>query len=109
MEMTKPAEFKIVNTAKADLDKILWLFKEAMDLQGRNGYKVWSGIDKMALEKDIENGLQYKIVRDADVLCIFSIQHQDPFIWRDRDQNDAVYLHRIVASPYFKGQRQFET
>lgn len=106
--MTKTDNFKIVNTTKGDLHKILWLFEQALGLQGKNGYKVWSSIDKAAVEKDIENGLQYKIVRDADILCIFSIQHNDPFIWRDRDQNDAIYLHRIVANQNFKGQRQFE-
>jgi ribosomal protein S18 acetylase RimI-like enzyme len=106
--MTKIDDFKIVNTTNGDLDKILWFFEQAMEMQGKNGYKVWSGIDKTALEKDIENGLQYKIVRDNDILCIFSIQHNDPFIWRYRDQNDAIYLHRIVVNPNFKGQRQFE-
>lgn len=106
--MPKTDNVKIVNTTKGDLDKILWLFDQAMELQGKNGYKVWSGIDKIALEKDIENGLQYKVVRDDDILCIFSIQHNDPFIWRDRDQDDAIYLHRIVVNPNFKGQRQFE-
>jgi len=106
--MTKTDSIQIVNTTKEDLDIILWLFEQAMELQGKNGYKVWSGIDKIALEKDIENGVQYKIVRGNDILCIFSIQHNDPFIWRDRDQNDAIYLHRIVVNPNFKGQKQFE-
>lgn len=106
--MVKTGNFKIINTTKEDLDEILWLFEQAMDLQGKNGYKVWSGIDKIALEKDIENGLQYKIVSDNYILCIFSIQHNDPFIWGDKDQNDAIYLHRIVVHPNFKGQRQFE-
>jgi len=101
--MTKTDNFKIVNTTKRDLDEILWLFEQAMELQGKNGYKVWNGIDKIALEKDIENGLQYKIVTDTDILYIFSIQHNDPFIWRDRDLNDAIYLHRIVVNPNFKG------
>lgn len=100
--------FTIVNTTKEDLDKILQLFEQAMDLQGKNGYKVWSDIDKIALEKDIENKLQFKIVRGNDIVCIFSIQHNDPFIWRARDKNDAIYLHRIVVNPNFKGQKQFE-
>ena len=108
IEMITTDNFKIVNTVKDDLDKVVWLFEQAMELQGKNGYKVWTGIDKITLEKDIENGLQYKIVMDNDILCIFSIQHNDPFIWRDRDQSDAIYLHRIVVNPHFKGQRQFE-
>jgi len=106
--MTETDNFKIINTTKEDIDKISWLFEQAMVLQGKNGYKVWTGIDKIALAKDIENGLQYKIVKDKDILCIFSIQLNDPFIWRDKDQNDAIYLHRIVVHPNFKGQRQFE-
>ena len=106
--MASNDNFIVVNTTREDIDKILWLFEQAMDLQGKNGYKVWSGIDKIALEKDIENRLQYKIARDTDILCIFSIQHSDPFIWRERDRNDAIYLHRIVVNPNFKGQKQFQ-
>jgi len=108
MDITKIDNFKIINTTKEDLNKILWLFKQAMDLQGKNGYKVWNNIDIEALEKDIDDRLQYKIVGDNNIFCIFSIQHNDPFIWRTRDKNDAVYLHRIVVNPNFKGQKQFE-
>jgi ribosomal protein S18 acetylase RimI-like enzyme len=101
-------DIKITNTTKNDFKAVLWLFEQAMDLQGKNGYKVWDHIDKAGLEKDIENALQYKIVKGADILCIFSIQYNDPFIWRDRDKNDAIYLHRIVVNSKFKGQKQFE-
>src|SRR6478735_9601033 len=101
-------DVKIFNTTPNDLDIIFWLFEQAMELQGKNDYKVWEGIDKGALQKDIDEGLQYKIVKDNDILCIFSIQYNDPFIWRGRDQNDAIYLHRIVVNPNFKGQKQFQ-
>jgi|KBSSwiStaDraftv2_1062776.scaffolds.fasta_scaffold01757_6 ribosomal protein S18 acetylase RimI-like enzyme len=99
---------KIYNTTIKDLDIVLWLFEQAIKQQGKNGYKVWEGIDKNALQKDIEDRLQYKIVKGDDILCIFSVQHSDPFIWRDRDQNDAIYLHRIVVNPNFKGQKLFQ-
>jgi len=102
-------DIKVVNTTKDDLSTIFWLFEQAMELQGKNGYKVWEGIDKTALQKDIDQKLQYKIVNDSDnILCIFSIQHNDPFIWRHRDRNDAIYIHRIVVNPNFKGQKQFQ-
>lgn len=101
-------DIRIINMTKDDFPVALWLFEQAMKLQGQNGYKVWNNIDKAALEKDIENNLQYKIVKGNDILCIFSVQYNDPFIWRDRDRNDAIYLHRIVVNPTFKGQKQFE-
>ncbi len=108
MQPDKTGDIKIINTTKGDLNTVLWLFEQAMELQGKNGYKVWEGIDKIALQKDINEGLQYKIVKGNDILCIFSIQHNDPFIWRDRDQNDAIYLHRIVVNPNFKGKSNFK-
>lgn len=106
--MAATVDLKIVNTTKADLKTILWLFQQAIDLQGKNGYKVWSAIDSSALENEIEYGTQYKIVQDKQITAIFSVQLNDPFIWQERDQQDAIYLHRIVVHPNFKGQRQFE-
>ncbi len=108
MQADKADEIKIVNTTKDDLDIIFYLFEQAMELQGKNGYRVWDNIDKAVLEKDIEKRLQYKILRGNDIVCIFTIQYNDPFIWRDRDQDDAIYLHRIVVNPKFRGQKQFE-
>jgi len=108
MRTDKTDDIEIISTTKDDLADIFWLFEQAMELQGKNGYKVWDNIDKIGLEKDVENRLQYKILKGNDILCIFSIQHNDPFVWRDRDQNDAIYLHRIVVNPKFKGQKHFE-
>ena len=108
MQTENTGNIKIVNTTKDDLAIVFSFFEQVMEMQGKNGYKVWSSIDRTALEKDIENRLHYKIVKENDILCIFSIQLSDPFIWRERDQDDAVYLHRIVVNPAFKGQKQFE-
>lgn len=101
-------DIQVINTTTDDLHTVIWLFEQAIKLQGEKGYKVWDGIDKVALQKDIELNLQYKIVSGNDILCIFSIQHNDPFIWQDKDQNDAIYIHRIVVNPNFKGQKLFQ-
>jgi ribosomal protein S18 acetylase RimI-like enzyme len=108
MQTGKTDDIQILNTTTGDLHAVQLLFKQAMELQGQMGYKVWDNIDTRALERDIENKLQFKIVKDNAILCIFSIQYSDPFIWRDRDLNDAIYLHRIVVNPSFKGQKQFQ-
>lgn len=98
----------VSNTSLKDLEQIKWLFDESLKLKSKNGYKVWESIDETALHKEISNNLQFKIVKDETILCIFSIQYNDPFIWRDRDKNNAIYLHRIVTNPNFKGQKLFE-
>lgn len=99
---------KVVNTTIEDFDNIICLFHQAIKLQGLKNYKVWEAIDEVALKEDIKNNLQYKIVNGNNILCLFSIQRNDPFIWRNKDKNNAIYLHRIVVNPMFKGQRQFE-
>ena len=105
---TDANDITIVNTSTDDLNIIFWLFEETKKLQGKNGYRVWDEIDNAALQKEISSKLQYKIVSGANILCIFSIQHNDPFIWREKDQDDAVYIHRIVVNPNFKGQKLFQ-
>ncbi len=97
----------ISQTSTADLPVVLWLFDQVKALQGKGGYKVWQEIDRKSLEKDIQNGLQYKIVKNKEIVCVFSIQLSDPFIWREKDQNDALYLHRIVVNQKYKGEKQF--
>ena len=99
---------QIVNTTMHDWETVLHLFEQAMKLQGVNDYKVWESIDNKGLEKDILNSLQYKILQGDTIICVFSAQFKDPHIWRDRDRNDAIYLHRIVVNPLFKGQNQFK-
>ncbi|MBL7991851.1 MAG: GNAT family N-acetyltransferase [Candidatus Kapabacteria bacterium] len=101
--------YTIVNTTKADLEMIYSFFEEAISYQKRKQYKVWNGYDKGALQRDIEAKLQYKVVdNDANILCVFSVCYADPVIWREKEQQNAIYLHRIVVNPQHKGQKQFE-
>lgn len=104
----KTGEIEILNTTKADFDSVILLFENAMKLHGKNGYKVWQEIDEKSLEKDMENQLQYKIVQHDKIRCLFSIQYSDPFIWREKEIGDAIYLHRIVVNQLYKGKRHFE-
>lgn len=108
IKMSKVVNHSISNITLHDLEQITCLFNEAIKLKRKNSYKVWDIIDEVALPKDIENNLQFKIHHDDIILCVFTIQYNDPFIWQDKDQNDAVYLHRIVTNPNFKGHRLFE-
>lgn len=100
--------FKIINTEKSDLEFIYSLFDSAIEYQKRKGYPVWNSYDKIVLQKDIEQRLQYKIVWNDNILCVFSICYSDKIIWREKEQGNAMYLHRIVVNPEFKGQKQFE-
>jgi ribosomal protein S18 acetylase RimI-like enzyme len=101
-------EYRVEHTTIADLEIIYWLFDEALIYQQKRGFPVWNGYDKEVIKTDIEQRLQFKVLISMDILCVFSICLNDPVIWREKNQGDAVYLHRIVVNPNFKGQKQFE-
>lgn len=98
----------IQNTTVDDFEFICQLFDEAILYQKNKGFPVWNGYDKNVLKADAKNKLQFKIVEDDTILCVFSIGLNDRIIWREKEKEDAIYLHRIVVNPKYKGQKQFE-
>lgn len=101
------ASHVIINTEKSDLEFIYLLFEQAIAYQKSKNYPSWPGYDKEVLNHDIEHGLQYKLVETGEIAYIFSICYTDKIIWREKDDNDAVYLHRMVVNPKYKGARNF--
>lgn len=99
---------EVKNTIIEDLEFVYHLFDEAINYQKRKGFPVWNGYDKHVLQTDVNNKLQFKIVIDKEIACVFSICFSDKIIWRTKEQGDALYLHRIVVNPKFKGQQQFK-
>lgn len=90
-----------------DLDFIFGLFDQSIQYQEKHGYPVWRNYDKGAIIKDVENKNQYKVVIDTTIGIAFSVCYTDQVIWRELERGDAIYLHRIVVNPAFKGQKLF--
>lgn len=89
--MITPANFN-------DLPIIYKLFEEAIDYQQKNNFTGWKNYDKAFLQRDVESGQLYKIINNEQICGIFSVCYTDPFIWREKEKGDAIYLHRIVAN-----------
>lgn len=97
----------IQNSTREDLDLIFSLFDQSIIYQRQKGYPVWDNYDQGAIVRDVEEGNQYNVIVDGKVAMAFSVCYSDKMIWGERDKDDAVYLHRIVVNPEFKGQRLF--
>ena len=97
----------IIPTTAADEGFIYRLFDDAIQYQLQHGYPAWKGYDKKALQAEIARQLQYKIVKGTDILGIFSISYNDPEIWAEWDTGQALFLHRTITNPAFKGQQVF--
>lgn len=94
---------RIQNCTKEDIDIIYNLYEDARLLQASRKMVVWPHFEKQFLEKEIENGQQWKILIDGKMACNWTITYADKEIWEERDRNDAIYIHRIVTNPDFRG------
>lgn len=99
--------YEVRNTALSDLELIFGFFDESIVYQESKGYPVWRNYDRQAIIKDIAAGNQYKVVMNAQPVIVFSVAYSDKVIWREMDDGNAIYLHRIVVNPEFKGKKLF--
>lgn len=94
----------IENSILSDIDFILGLFKQAIEYQKAKGYNLWIEFDRTLIETKIRENRHFKIIDNNAIVCIFSVLYTDPVIWGDKDNGDAVYLHRITTNPAYKGK-----
>jgi len=107
MKSAAQPQFLIVNTSLKDLPFVYELFDLSVKYQEARGYPTWKNYDKGALTQDVENKQQFKVILDTQIGIVFSVRYTDKIIWREMDQGDSIYLHRIVVNPAFKGQKLF--
>jgi RimJ/RimL family protein N-acetyltransferase len=93
----------IANSTTEDIDTIFQLYDEAVKFQKTVFNKQWQGFERSLIETEIAENRQWKIVIDDQVACIFAITFNDPLIWKEKDQDPAIYIHRIVTNPEFRG------
>lgn len=87
-----------------DLEIIYWLYEQAIAFQREKGYQVWNGYDANTIADDLKYQYGFKMVEQGEIIGIFSLIPSDPIIWGDKDQNDALYLHRVMTNPNFRGR-----
>lgn len=95
---------KIINSTFEDLDTIFKLYDAATAYQKTVNTKSWNGFERTLVEKEITENRHFKIIEDDDLACTFVIAFSDPTIWKNSDQDRAIYLHRIATNPNFRGR-----
>ncbi|WP_183557458.1 GNAT family N-acetyltransferase [Mucilaginibacter sp. SP1R1] len=94
---------KILQSTHEDTEAIMRLYDAGTDHQKKVAKKHWQGFEKSLVEKEIGEQNQWKIVIDGEIACVFATAFCDPFIWQEKDEDPAVYLHRIATNPQFRG------
>ena len=94
----------VTNSTLDDIPEIFRLYQLATDYQkvAFSG-NVWPEFDKDFIATEVIENRQFKIVIDHQIACIWAIAYNDAEIWEERENNDAIYLHRIATNPGFRG------
>ncbi len=94
---------KIQNSTPDDLATIMSLYDSAIEHQKKVFTKYWKPFDRELIETEIREKRQWKMVIGHQVVCIFAITYNDPIIWKEKDGDPSLYLHRIVTHPAHRG------
>jgi ribosomal protein S18 acetylase RimI-like enzyme len=95
----------IKNSTIEDIDMIFDMYDKAIAYQKTVFNKQWLGFEKDLIETEIGENRQWKIVISDAVACIFAITFNDAVIWKEKDKQPSIYIHRIVTNPDFRGVR----
>ena len=100
---------KIVNAAAEDFDTVFDLYDKAIEYQKQVFDKHWLGFDGGLVNREISEKRLWKIMEDDLVACIYSVAYEDPIIWGEGSGDSAMYIHRIVTNPDFRGRGYVRT
>lgn len=96
---------KIENSTEADIPEIFRLYSEASAHQIRvKATVVWPTIPRELVETEIAENRQWKLLIENQIACVWAITFEDEQIWEERNEDTAVYIHRIATNPAFRGQ-----
>lgn len=91
-----------------DIDSIFEFYEMAIAYQKTKFNKHWLVFERDLVTKEISENRQWKIIIDNEIACVFAVTFEDESIWKEKNKDKAVYFHRIVTHPKFKGQHFIE-
>ncbi|MEM7550787.1 MAG: GNAT family N-acetyltransferase [Bacteroidota bacterium] len=95
---------EIKNSHLEDLDEIFRLYDLATAYQKEKGVVPWPKFEKSLITKEIKEDRQWKIVINDKIACVWATAFSDPLIWKEKNVDPSIYIHRIATNPEFKGR-----
>lgn len=96
---------EFLNSSIEDSAEIFRLYDAAVEFQKKVFDKHWLPFDAKFIETEIAEKRHWKILIDEKIACIFSIAFADPLIWKEKNKDTAIYIHRIAVNSDFRGQK----
>ncbi|WP_158799500.1 GNAT family N-acetyltransferase [Pedobacter sp. L105] len=100
-EVNKDLQF--IKSTTEDIDAIFGFYDDAIAFQKTVFKTHWKGFERSLIEREVAEGRQWKIIKDGRIACIFAVEFSDPLIWKEKNGDPSIYLHRIVSHSSFRG------
>jgi ribosomal protein S18 acetylase RimI-like enzyme len=95
---------EIQNSNISDIDDIYRLYGLASAYQReKKTVVVWPEFERTLIETEIAENRQWKLLIDGTIACVWATTFSDAQIWEGKNQDPAVYIHRIATNPDFRG------
>jgi ribosomal protein S18 acetylase RimI-like enzyme len=94
---------QILPSEQKDIDTIFGLYAKAIEFQKKVSDQHWLPFEHQLVEQEISEQRQWKIILDNKIVCVFAITFSDPFIWKEKNKDPSLYIHRIVTHPDYRG------
>ncbi|MDQ7949105.1 MAG: GNAT family N-acetyltransferase [Pedobacter sp.] len=94
---------QIQQSTPTDLELIFEFYGYAVAHQKEVSDQHWEGFDPVLVKQEIAEGRQYQVLVDGQVACVFVVTFNDKQIWKERSNDPAIYVHRIVTHPSYRG------
>jgi RimJ/RimL family protein N-acetyltransferase len=96
-------EKQILNSTLEDIDTIFDLYEQAIAYQKTVFHRQWVSFERSLVETEIKEQRQWKIVENGEIACIFVLTFSDALLWKEKDAQPTIYIHRVVTNPKFRG------
>lgn len=95
----------IENCTIEDMDEIFRLYRIASDYQrSKKTVVVWPEFERSLVEREIAEQHQWKMVVEGKIACVWATTFSDEKIWGEKNNDPAVYIHRIATDPEHRGK-----
>ena len=94
----------ITNCVKDDIGDIFKLYVVATNYQKERYTMHWPEFDYKMVEDEIAKNLQWKLIIDNEIACVWATTFTDPLIWEERNTDPSVYIHRIATNNHYRGR-----
>ncbi len=95
---------RIVPSRPSRLAEFREFWDAAVAYQTRHGVARWPVFPESIITAEIGAARHFMALRDDEVCAgFFSVTPSDKGIWKERDRNDAIYIHRTCVNPRARG------